>query len=302
MSRAKSVVLACCVGWLLLPAACVQAQDVFRDDEHLAGDRPEAWAMQRATAVTLMTSFGPVPALAPGQWQGALELGHIPGLSTDEQRVGFRGTKQEDLDKSPVFGRARVLLGLPGGWVAELGYTPSLEIDGLRADDLFAAAIGRRLVAGERFTLSARAFGQHGGMRGDITCPAELAGIEDSARNPYGCQAPSKDRVTLNHYGLELTAGWQADAWLWHAGVGAVRSEPEVQVDALTYDVRDRSRLVARDVLPFATVGVQHGLGERWSVGVEVLHVPLTVRRTMDADREREGLTSLRVQLRYGHP
>ena len=91
MSRAKSVVLACCVGWLLLPAACVQAQDVFRDDEHLAGDRPEAWAMQRATAVTLMTSFGPVPALAPGQWQGALELGHIPGLSTDEQRVGFRG-------------------------------------------------------------------------------------------------------------------------------------------------------------------------------------------------------------------
>lgn len=258
--------------------------------------------MQRAAGVTLMTAFGPVPVLAPGQWQAALEAGHVPDLSEHEQRVGFRGTKQEDLDKSPVFGRVRALLGLPGGWVVELGHTPSLEIDGLRAEDLFSAAIGRRLVEGDRFTLSARAFGQHGRMRGDITCPAELAGVEDGTRNPYGCQAPSDDRVTLNHYGLDLTAGWQSGAWLWHGGVGAVRSEPEVQVDALTYDVRDRSRLVARDVLPFATVGVQRGLGERWSVGLEVLHVPLTVRRTVDADREREGLTSLRVQLRYGHP
>lgn len=291
--------LACCAGIGPLPGA--NAQEVFRDDEHLADDRPEAWAMQRAAAVTFMTSFGPVPALAPGQWQAALEAGHVPGLSTAEQRVGFRGTKQEDLDKSPVFGRVRALLGLPGGWVVEVGHTPSLEIEGLRAEDLFSAAIGRRVFAGEQLSVSARAFGQHGRMRGDITCPAELAGVEDSARNPYGCQAPSNDRVTLDHYGLELTAGWQSGAWLCHGGVGAVRSEPEVQVDALTYDVRDRSRLVARDVLPFAAVGVQHGLGDRWSVGLEILHVPLSVRRTMDADRGREGLTSLRVQLRYGH-
>lgn len=292
-----------CLGLLLAASSPgARAQDVFRDDEHLADDRPEAWAMQRATGVTLMTAFGPAPALAPGQWQAALEAGHLPRLSEAEQRVGFHGTKREDLDKAPFFGRVRALLGLPAGWVAELGYTPSLEIDGMHADDLFAVAIGRRLVEGDRFVLSLRAFGQHGGMHGDITCPAELAGIEDSTRNPYGCQAPSHDRVTLNHYGLDLTGGWQSQAWLWHASLGAVRSEPEVQVDALTYDVRDRSRLVARDVLPFVTVGVQRGLSPRWSVGVEVLHVPLTVRRTMDADRDYEGLTSLRVQLRYGHP
>lgn len=293
------------MGWaalLLALAGSTHAQEVFRDEEHLAGDRPEAWAMHRAAGVTLMTAFGPVPALVPGQWQVAGELGHIPDLSESEQRVGFRGTKQEDLDKSPVFGRVRLLVGLPAGWVAELGHTPSLEIDGMRADDLFAVAIGRRLFEGERFSLSLRAFGQHGSLHGDITCPAELAGIEDSTRNPYGCQAPSNDRVTLNHYGVDLTGGWRSGPWLWHAGVGAVRSEPEVQVEALTFDVRDRSRLVARDVLPFAAVGVQHGLGERWSIGAELLHVPLAVRRTMDGDREREGLTSLRLQLRYGHP
>lgn len=297
--RARMTLL---IGMLMACPVVAGAQEVFRDDEFLGEERPEAWAMQRATGVTLMTAFGPVPALGPGQWQLAGELGHIPDLSEAEQRVGFRGTKQEDLDKSPAFGRVRLLLGLPAGWVVELGHTPSLEIDGLRADDLFAVAIGRRLYEGERFSLSLRAFGQHGSLHGDITCPAELTGIEDSTRNPYGCQAPSDDRVTLNHYGLDLTGGLRSGPWLWHAGVGAVRSEPEVQVDALTYDVRDRSRLVARDVLPFATVGVQHGLGARWSIGAELLHVPLTVRRTMDGDSEREGLTSLRLQLRYGHP
>lgn len=289
----------------ILLVACgtgARAQDVFRDDEHLAGDRPEAWAMHRATGASLMTAFGPVPVLTGGQWQAAVEFGHVPRLSAAEERVGFYGTKREDLDKSPVFGRARLLLGLPAGWVAEVGYTPSLEVEGMRADDLFAVAFGRRLLDGERFSLSLRAFGQHGGLHGDITCPAELAGVEDTTRNPYGCQAPSRDRVRLDHYGLDVTAGWQAGAWAWHGGIGAVRSEPEVQVDALTYDVRDRSRLVARDVLPFATVGLQHGLSPRWSIGAELLHVPLAVRRTPDAEREHEGLSSLRLQLRYRHP
>lgn len=302
MDRAACLRSTCCLGLFLSVVDGVRAQDVFRDDESLADERPEAWAMQRAAGVTLMTSFGPVPALAPGQWQAAGELGHVPGLSTAEQRVGFRGTKLEDLDKSPVFGRVRGLLGLPAGWVAELGYTPPLEIDGVHADDLFAVAIGRRLVQRDHWSLSLRAFGQRGDLHGDITCPAELAGLEDSTRNPYGCRAPSRDRVTLDHHGLDLTAGWRSGGWLWHAGAGVVRSDPEVRVDALTYDVRDRSRLVARDVLPFATLGVQHGLSGRFSVGVELLHVPLTVRRTEGADRERDGLTSLRVQLRYGHP
>lgn len=275
------------------------AQTVIKVDEYLAPDRPEAWAMNYFAAASLMTSFGETAALAPGRWGVALELGHIPRLSDTQQRVGFNGFKTEDLNKSPVFGRLRLHLGLPANWVAELGYTPPLAIDGARSRDLVALAMGRRMIKRGAYTLSVRAFGQHGEVQGDITCPGELAGISDSERNPYGCQAASHDRIKLNYYGIDLTSAWTAGTWQWHADFGVARTELEVQVDALTYDVRDRSRLVARDMLPFLAVGASRDIDTRWTLGVEILHVPLTVKRNPDLPGENDPLTSLRLQLRY---
>lgn len=275
------------------------AQTVFRDDEILSPDRPESWAMNYFAASSLMTAFGESPTLAPGNWEVAMELGHIPRLSDAQQRVGFAGFKQEDLNRSPVFGRLRLMLGLPAGWVAELGYTPPLTVDGTRPRDLVVVAVGRRVLERGQFTLSARAWGQHGTVAGDVTCPGDLAGVEDIERNPYGCQAASNDRLTLNYYGVDVTSGWSSGGWRWHAGVGVVRTELQVQVDALTFDVHDRSRLVADDVLPLFVVGTQRDIGARWSVGMEVLHVPLTVRRDADAATEHDPLTSLRLQVRY---
>ena len=165
--------------------------------------------------------------------------------------------------------------------------------------DLFALALGHRLLERESYTLSMRVFGLHGGAEGDITCPESLAGVADFALNPYGCRAPSNDRVTLNHYGLDLTSGWNAGVWHWHGTLGIARTETDVQVDALTFNVHDRSRLVARDVLPFVTVGVTRDVDAHWSLGMELLHVPLTVRREAGAPLEHDPLTSLRLQLRY---
>ena len=291
--------LQCLLASICLLGFDVRAQAVFREDEALAPDRPEAWAMNYFAASSLMTGFGESPALSPGRWEIAAELGHIPRLDEAQRRVGFNGFKTEDLNKSPVFGRLRLWLGLPAGWVAEVGYTPPLSIDGARARDLVAVAIGRRVFAHGRYALSARAFGQHGQAEGDITCPAILAGVVDSERNPYGCRAASNDRIDLHYYGVDLTSAWTAAPWQWHAGLGVARTELEVQVDALTYDVRDRSRLTARDTLPFIALGASRELGTRWSVGLEILHVPLTVRRDPGAPRERDPLTSLRLQLRY---
>lgn len=284
---------------LLLCRPDAWAQTVVHNDEHLASDRPEAWAMKYAAASTLMTGFGEVPALALWRWGVALDLGQVPRLNEAQQRVGFNGTKVEDLNKSPVFGRMRLMLGLPHGWVGELGYTPPLTIGGTQPLDLVALAVGRRVFERDQFTLSARAFGQHGRVRGDITCPAKLAGVSDHLENPFGCRAPSDDHLALNYYGGELTSGWNAESWHAHAGVGAVRTEFAVQVDALTFDVRDRSRLVARGVLPFATIGASRDVGPRWNLGVEALHVPLHVRRSFDAARETDPLTSVRLQIRY---
>lgn len=290
--------------WLSMVSLClatqlVHAQAVVRQDELLASDRPEAWAMNRVAASSLMTAFGEIPALEPWQWGLALEAGEVPRLSAVQRRVGFNGDKFEDLNKSPVFGRLRLRLGLPAGWIAELGYTPPLAINGARPRDLVALAFGHRLIERGGFSLSARAFGQHGGVEGDITCPAGLVGVADIEQNPYGCQAASNDRISVNDYGVDLTSGWNAGPWHWHASLGAVRTELQVQVDALTFDVRDRSRLVANGVLRYAAIGVRRDLGRHWSLGTEWLHVPLSVRRGPGAASESDPLTSWRVQLRY---
>ena len=284
---------------LLLFGQCVHAQTVINDHEVLAGDRPEAWAMNYMAATSYMTAFGDNSALGPGQWSLSAELGSIPRLSATQRQVGFSGDKVEDLNKSPVFGRLHLALGLPAGWVAELGYTPPLAINGARPHDLIAVAFGHRVIARDNWQLSARVFGQHGSVTGDITCPAELAGIVDSELNPYGCQAASHDSVTLNYYGTDLTVGGGTVSWHWHAGFGVVRTELGVQVDALTFSYLDRTRLTANGMHRYFALGTSRELNPRWSLGAELLYVPLSVRRTLGADSENDPLTSIRLQLRY---
>src|SRR4249919_73026 len=106
---------------LLLLGQSAWAQTVIHDDENLAADRTEAWAMNYMAATTYMSGLGDDPA--PGEWKAAIELAEIPPLSAAKRQVGLRGTKFEDLNKSPVFGRLRMSFGLPAGWVGEVGYT-----------------------------------------------------------------------------------------------------------------------------------------------------------------------------------
>lgn len=283
---------------LLVLAGTAQAQQVIRDEEILASDRPEAWAMHYVSAASFLTAFGESPALAPGEWDLSGELGHVPRLSEAQQRVGFGGEKAEDLNKSPVFGRVRGRVGLPAGWILELGWTPPLTIDGVRTHDLFALALGRRLLQREAWSLSARVFGQHGRATGDITCPSQVVGPFDAATNPFGCVAPSRDRIALHHYGADTTLAW-GGPWRWHATLGLVRNEPQVQVDALVFTVRDNSHLVARGMLPYLALGVSRALAPRWEGAAEVLHVPLDVRRGSAAGVENDAFTSLRLQVRW---
>jgi hypothetical protein len=290
-------------GCLPLLALCwampLHAQQVIADDELLESDRPEAWAMHYMTASTLMTSFGPVPALRPGGWQVAAELGEIPHLDHRQTVVGFNGTKPEDLNKSPVTGRVRGWLGLPAGFVAELAWTPPVEIDGAKPRDLWAAAIGRRVFDADGIVVSLRAFGQHGAATGDITCPDDLAGIQDFTINPYGCDAASSDTLSMNYYGLEATAALETGAWTWHASGGVVRMENQVQVDAVRYGFQDRTRLVANDDVPMLAAGVGRSFGGGWHAAAEVLYVPLTVLRDAAASADSDPLLSFRLQLRY---
>jgi hypothetical protein len=287
------------LSFLLLLSPLCDAQEVIRDEEILATDRPEAWAMHYVSATSFMTAFGASPDLTPGEWRLAGELAHVPRLSETQQQVGFLGEKAEDLNKSPVFGRVRASVGLPAGWIAELGYTPPLTINGTRTHDLFALALGRTLVARESWSVSARLFGQHGSVTGDITCPEQRVGPFDPERNPFGCRAASHDRLALNHYGVDATLATRRDSWAGHATLGLVRNEPTVQVDARVFSVIDRSRLVGRGVLPYVALGVTRELSPRWAVAAEVLHVPLDLRREVGAGVDDDAYTALRLRLEW---
>ena len=276
----------------LSPAA--HAQAVVRNDARVATDTPEAWAMRYFAGTTLFTSLGDTARLAPACWNASLDVGAIPRLDETQQEVGFGGFKREDLNKSPVFGRLRLAVGLPHGVVAELAYTPPLAIDGTRPRDLVAAAVGKRLLDEGAFTWSMRALGQIGRVQGDITCPARLAGLTDETQNPYGCQAPSNDTFATRYYD-----GWGLGDWRAYASAGIVRAHLAVQVDAQVFDANDRSRLTSRSNLAWLAAGVRRDLDRHWSVGAELLYVPLAVRRPPDFAREADPLTTLRLQLRY---
>jgi len=297
MPSRKLLVAALALAATALPPS-VGAQVVVHSDEDLASTRPEAWAMNYVAASTLMTGFGPAPVLAPGRWQLGADLGHVPRLDESQQRVGFTGTKQEDLNRSPVFGRIHALVGLPAGFVADIGYTPPLTIDGIQARDMWALSLARRMYEYQGFSLSLRGFGQYGRVHGDITCPGHLANAS-AEDNPFGCREPSDDRIVARLYGVDATGAWRAGSWNLHGTVGYVRTDLEVNVNALTADARDMSKLTSRDSWPFIAAGLTHDIDRRWSVGVELLYVPLKVQREIDGPTERDPLTSLRMRLLY---
>ena len=255
--------------------------------------------MRYFAGTTLMTSFGESARLAPWRWSAALELGSIPHLSEEQQHVGFGGSKQEDLNKSPAFGRLRLAVGLPGNWVAELGYTPPLQLAGSQARNVFAAALGRRLIDSEPLSLSARVLGQLGKVDGDITCPGRSSGDFDPVINPFACVVPSQDTFTANYYGADATLGWNAGNLELYASGGIARALLDVHVDAFVAQVHDQSRITSNGNLRWITFGARYAFDPRFSMGVEMLYVPLDVRRPPEAPSVSDPLWSVRGQLRY---
>ena len=84
------------------------------------------------------------------------ELSSIPRLSKAQQRIGFGGFKDEDLNKSPAFGRLRANIGLPWNLDAEISWTPPLQINDSKPDHLWGAALSKPLVNNEKIDIGLR--------------------------------------------------------------------------------------------------------------------------------------------------
>jgi hypothetical protein len=288
--------------WLLAPAAAARAQTIIDDVEDLDWDRPEAWAMKYFNSVAVMTSLGPVESREPGSLELAAEAGWIPHLDEEQRTVGFNGTKEEDLNKLPVFGRIRAIIGLPSRFSLEVGVSPPVEVSGVKAT-LFALAIQRPFYEKDSWSLGLRLSGQTGKIEGDFTCPKEILEFEPgSDENRFGCEAKSADTANLDHVGLELNAAHRfkgSEGPVIHFGLGANYMDTKFEVNALTFGVLDRSVRLADGVTYSLTTGANFPVARKTALGLELFYSPLSVQRPGDESNENDPLFNVRGMVRY---
>ena len=157
--------------------------------------------------------------------------------------------RKRDLNRSPVWGRLRLGIGLPAGLrLTVAGDTPARDRRRLGSAPerrAFQSCRSRELLAAR----DARIFAQDGTAEGDFTCSEnDAAAAPGSSGNPvFFCDAPSDDEVTLAHYGAQLTARFdihdRADVYF---GVLAIEHDLELPGSTLSRPATlDRSLLLA---------------------------------------------------------
>jgi len=278
------------------------AQEVLFDYEREAFDSPEGWAMAHTVAASLNLGTGLSSPMAVGDWRLSAEMGSIPHLSREEQRIGFGGFKPEDMNKSPVFGRGRLHVGLPAAITAELSWTPPLEINGGRPEHLFGLALERALWQSETWRIGARLFAVRGDASGDTTCSRSVASqTPGSAGNPYGCRAPSNDTLRLDHEGVELVASRSLGAGRWQpfVALASTRMNPYVEIEALVFDSLDLSELESSGTVQTLTAGTLFDMTPTWQLSMALSWTPLEVRRPLQYNSRSHDFWSVRLGLTW---
>ena len=287
------------VGLLAALAAPAFAQILLDSTEELAWNRPEAWAMKYFTAVSLMSGYGASEGLDKGAISIAFDVGCVPNLDEDERRVGFIGSKVEDLNRTSAFGRVRADFGLPSNWTLTLGWVPPLEIDGV-TPEVYNLALSRRLISRSNWSLSARVHGQAGSLEGDLTCPAAIVDSTDPAVNPEECLEPSRDQVTMDYAGIEWTYTRTAsNRWHPYLAVSANYLDLEFQVRARYSLFLDRGRLLADGWSPTLAIGTRYLGRSKLTLAGEVFYAPLAVMRESARASQNDPLINVRFLIEY---
>ncbi len=283
-------------------AAPARAQTEIASRESLRFDRPEAWAMTYFGSVALMTGFGDGSEPAPGALELGFEGAWVPSLSAEERTVGFIGTKEEDLNRTPVFGRVRLTAGLPGRFRVTAGLVPPVEVEGV-TPRFYALGLEHPLVSGERWRLGLGLTAQTGTIDGDLTCSAATAAAgEDPARNPYRCREPSSDTMTVRSASLELSASRRPAAARGlepYASLAAHHFDETFQVRARYGTIVDHSRLSAEGTTYSLSAGLGYRTAARIRLAGELFYTPLEVVRDDARGARNDALLNVRVLLEY---
>lgn len=283
---------------VLLPVPPAYSQEI-RDREKVDFDRPEAWAMAWFAAVTYPSVLAPPAALEPGEVELAFEGGWVPSLSEEQRTVGFAGDKPEDLNRTTVLGRPRLTVGLPGQLAATVGWVPPVELGGIEPSLLFLS-LARPIWQGESTVLAARLLAERGSMRGDLTCPSDVAA--DRKPNPYGCELPSRDELSVRVFGLEVQAGTTFARWPRlspYVALARSRVHAEFQVDNRRNGLHDLSLKETDGNVWSGTLGLALDAGSRTRLAGELFYTPLDVVGRAGKGKQSDGLLNARVLLGY---
>ncbi len=281
---------------LLTTPAISQAQVSGIHDE-VDFDSPEGWAMVYMTASALNLSQLPPRSTAFGDISFSAELGSIPRLTREQQQVGFGGFKDEDLNKSPAFGRARVSMGLFWDVRAEVSWTPPIELNGAKPDGLWGFALSRPLISNDTWGLGLRLYAVEGAVNADVSCSEDLADFPPfSPDNLFGCLDKSDDKLDMDHEGAELILSlnrfpFGIQPWL---SVASTRMDPFVEIDAPLEGGNHFSTVDTDGTTETYSIGFNYKLNDNWKLNLASSYTPLDANRPISAGG-RDSYWNVRV-------
>lgn len=268
-------------------------------DQNVDLDSPEGWAMAFMTASAQNLGQEPPHSVNLRDISISVELSSIPRLSKEQQRIGFGGFKDEDLNKSPAFGRLRANIGLPWNLDAEISWTPPLQINNSKPDYLWGAALSKPLFDNEKISVGLRLFLLRGGVTASVTCSEDRINFTPyTLQNTAGCVGLSDDKLQMDHEGVEVFLSFNNSSkilpWI---SLASSNIDNSVEIDAPLEVGRERATIYSSGTIQTFSFGFNYDIRENWSLNASSSYTPLDVQRPNDSSGNddfwnvRAGLT-----------
>ena len=242
---------------------------------------PEGWAMSYMTAASLNLSDKFPEVLTLGQFNITAAISTIPELNEEQQRIGFGGFKSEDLNKSPVFGRGKITAGFYWDSIIELSWTPPLEIDGAKPEQMWGTAIAKQIYTNDAFNLGMRLFKFNGQATASVTCSEEnVMQPLYSPGNISGCIGISKDQIDMSHDGIEILFQRESSTGFkpWFS-LASTRLKPSVQINAPLELIQEEAFIETSGRLMTLNLGLNYKLSDNWLLNLGTSYTPIDVQR-----------------------
>jgi hypothetical protein len=271
-------------------------------DQKVDLDSPEGWAMAFMTASAQNLGQAPPHAVKVRDISISAELSSIPRLSKAQQRIGFGGFKDEDLNKSPAFGRLRANIGLPWNLDAEISWTPPLQINDSKPDHLWGAALSKPLINNEKISIGLRLFLLRGGVIASVTCSQDnINFVPYTLQNTAGCIGLSDDKLQMDHEGVEVFLSFKnASNILPWISLASSNIDNSVEIDAPLEVGRERATVYSGGTTHTLSFGFNYDIRENWSLNAASSYTPLDVQRPNDSsDNDDFWNVRLGLTIRY---